>query len=445
MSPPQKKAPVETDPRRARWEFVTLATMYVCYAAFMLCRNTVVAASPAMIQDPSLGLDIEKFGRLMSLHSLGAIAGKLVTGVGADLIGGRKLLLITLFLTAASTAVFGMVSSVFFFGGLIFFGQFFKAGGWPAMSKIIGNWYPRRKYGRVWSTISTSSRVGTIVAGVVLGALLTWISWRAVFLVSAVVAVVVVFVGYVYLKDRPEDVGISPLVNEDTPTAREPHHLAGTTLFQACRVFALSARVWLICFGIALLTVLMDFFNFIPIYLSETAGIEPGHAAMVGSAFPTGMFLALIASWIFYDRLSKRQLVWAVGGLLGLSCLSVLFLWGLPSLPLTASLKLLAAALSIFVFGFSISPGYYIPMSVFSISFGGRHCGFLIALIDVFGYTGAFVFNFFGGSIAQHYGWSLFLSLLLMVAVLALVTLTAFLYLEHKFEKNQSARQRSTI
>ncbi len=435
-----KNVTVGTDPRRARWEFVTLAAMCVCYAAFMLCRNTVVAASPAMIQDSTLGLDKEKFGQLMSWHSLGAIAGKLVTGVGADLIGGRRLFLITLVLTAASTATFGMVSSVFFFGGLNFLGQFFKAGGWPAMAKIIGKWFSNRKHGRVWSIISISSRAGTIAAGVVLGALLTWFSWRVVFFVSAGVALAVVFVSYVWLKDSPEDVGLSPLVNEDAPTAQEPHFLDGTTLLQACLVFALSARVWLICFGLAFLTALMDFFNFIPLYLNETAGIEPGQAAMAGSAFPTGMLVALIASAVFYDRLSKRQLVWAVGGLLGLSCLSVLFLWSLPSLSLAASLRLPAAMISIFVFGFSISPAYYVPMSVFSIAFGGRHSGFLIALIDVFGYAGAFVFNFFGGSIAQHHGWPVFLGLLLTVAVLALVTLTMFLHLEHKFEKKQNVR-----
>ena len=187
-----------TDSRRAGWNFVTIATMYVCYAAFMLCRNTVVVASPAMIQDPSLGLNKEKFGRLMSWHSLGAIAGKLMTGVVADRIGGRRLFLLTLFLTAASTAVFGMISSVFFFGGLNLLGQFFKAGGCPAMAKIIGKWYPSRKYCRVWSVISTSSRVGTIVAGVALGVLLTWISWRAVFIVSAGMAAMIVFIGYVW-------------------------------------------------------------------------------------------------------------------------------------------------------------------------------------------------------------------------------------------------------
>ena len=445
MSTTPSERTVGTDPGRARWELATLATMYVCYAAFMLCRNTVVAASPAMIQDPSLGLDKEKFGRLMSWHSLGSIAGKLVTGVGADRIGGRRLFLLTLFLTAISTALFGMVSSVFFFGGLNFLGQFFKAGGWPAMAKIIGEWYPSRKHGRVWSIISTSSRVGTIAAGVVLGALLIWISWRAVFIVSAGIAAAIVFVGYVWLNDSPEDVGISPLSNEGATSVKRPHFLDGTTLYHACAVFARSARVWLICFGLALLTALMDFFNFIPLYLSETVGIEPGQASMAGSAFPAGMFVALIVSGVFYDRLSKRQLVWAVGGLLGLSCFSVLFLWGLPSLSVAASLRLPAAMLSIFAFGFSISPAYYIPMSVFSIAFGGKHSGFLIALIDMFGYTGAFAFNFFAGSIAQHYGWPTFLGFLLTVAVLSLVTLTAFLHLDHRSEKKQIARRPAVL
>ena len=192
--------------------------------------------------------------------------------------------------------------------------------------------------------------------------------------------------------------------------------------------------MWLICLGLAFLTILMDFINWIPIYLSETLDLAPGQAAMAGSAFPAGMFLALIAAGAFYDRLSKRQLVWTLGSLLGLSCLSVLFLWCLPSLSLATSLKLPAAMASIFSFGFSISPAYYIPMSIFSIAFGGKHSGFLIALIDVFGYSGALVFNYFGGSIAQVYGWPVFLSLLLVVTLLALVTMTAFLHLDRKSE-----------
>ena len=116
--------------------------MYLGYVGFMLCRNTLIASSVTMINDPNLQMDKESYGRLMSYHHAGAIAGKCVTGIAADAIGGRRMFLAMLGLTAAATAAFGAVSSNLMFGVSNFFGQFFKAGGWPSMAKIIGNWYP---------------------------------------------------------------------------------------------------------------------------------------------------------------------------------------------------------------------------------------------------------------------------------------------------------------
>lgn len=158
--------------KRLHWELITALMMFAGYAALMLCRTTLIAASPTMVLDPKLGLDKAKYGRLMSWHSAGAIAGKLALGVGADKLGGRSMFLIAILFTAISTAAFGMTSGFLLFAVLNFFGQFFKSGGWPAMAKIIGDWYSRSKHGRVWSFISTSSRVGTISAGLLIGALL---------------------------------------------------------------------------------------------------------------------------------------------------------------------------------------------------------------------------------------------------------------------------------
>ena len=173
---------------RKRWNLIILVTMYTGYVAFMLCRNTLIAASPAMIEDPTLGLDKETYGQLMSWHSAGAIVGKLVTGLGADLIGGRKTFLLALLLTAASNVAFGLVSSLSLFKLFNFSEQFCKAGGWPAMTKIVGHWYSPKAHGRVWSIISTSSRVGTMLALFVIGALLGVASWRMAFFLTAAIS-----------------------------------------------------------------------------------------------------------------------------------------------------------------------------------------------------------------------------------------------------------------
>lgn len=56
--------------KRLHWELITALMMFAGYAALMLCRTTLIAASPTMILDPKLGLDKAKYGRLMSWHSV---------------------------------------------------------------------------------------------------------------------------------------------------------------------------------------------------------------------------------------------------------------------------------------------------------------------------------------------------------------------------------------
>jgi hypothetical protein len=48
----------------------------------------------------------------------------------------------------------------------------------------------------------------------------------------------------------------------------------------------------------------------------------------------------------------------------------------------------------------------------------------------VLGYLGSLIFNFFGGQIAQDHGWPVFLTMLLAINVLALLTMGGFLRLD---------------
>ena len=160
-----------------RFQLLVLTSMYIGYAALMLCRNTLVACSVQIVEDPTLDIDKESFGHLMAWHSAGAILGKLVTGPGADLLGGRRMFLLALSLTAIANVGFAFSSSFFLFAAFNFFGQAAKAGGWPAMAQLVRSWFPTTRYGQVWSVIATSSRVGAIVAGLLFGYLLTWMQW----------------------------------------------------------------------------------------------------------------------------------------------------------------------------------------------------------------------------------------------------------------------------
>ena len=439
---------------RTQKQITIMLAMYVGYASLMVCRNTLIASSAAIVEDPTLSLDKESFGHLMSWHSAGAIVGKLITGPGADLLGGRKMFLLALGFTGAANIGFAFCTSFIGFAIFNFFGQFAKAGGWPAMTKIVRAWYPESKYGSVWSVISTSSRVGTIAAVLMLGYLLDYMSWRAVFIASAILIGGVTAWLYFSLHDEPEgapdgddnseshlshgNIVRSEIANDEHPHTmgtESQHPLDKHNLLAACGYFLRSGQCWAICAGIVFLTVMMDFLNFIPIYLSESLELNPSVASMTGTSFPIGMFVALIVSGFFYDRFSKRQLSVCLTTLLliGVSC--VLCLWGMDLAPKAYRVPLSIGCL--FLLGFSISPAYYVPMSVFSVSFGGRHSGFLVSFIDIFGYAGALVFNFFSGSIAEHYGWDTFLGGLTLISLLAMISMSTFLYLDQRSTANR--------
>ena len=213
----------------------------------------------------------------------------------------------------------------------------------------------------------------------------------------------------------------------------EDHPLSKTEARAAITVFLSNPRFWLISLGVSSLAVLFEFQVFIPIYLSETFSLIPAQAGMASSAFPLGCLVAVFSGGFIYDKLSKKNIVYTMSAslLVAVCCLLGLRLLGVYDLGATLELAMTIGL--IFVFGFAISPAYYIPMSVFSIGFGGRHCGLLVGLIDAFAYFGAMMFDFIGGVVAnKEGGWQDFILILIVTSILATIIMTTFLYLDYR-------------
>ena len=91
-------------------------------------------------------------------------------------------------------------------------------------------------------------------------------------------------------------------------------------------------------------------------------------------------------------------------------------------------------------YGLAIAPCYYIPMSVFSVDFGGTRCGVLVGIIDAAGYLAAMAFDFLGGAVADKVdGWHQFLEILLSVSILGSVALPLFLLCDYRAQKKLSS------
>ena len=197
-------------------------------------------------------------------------------------------------------------------------------------------------------------------------------------------------------------------------------------------MFIKSPRFWLISLGISSLAVLFEFQVFIPIYLSQTFSLAPAQAGMASAAFPLGCLVAVFSAGFIYDRLSSKKVIFVFGATLVVAILCLLSLYFLGTIEWNANLELVLTIVLIFLFGLAISPSYYIPMSVFSINFGGKHCGLLVGLIDALAYFGAMIFDFVGGEVAnKDGGWQDFILILIVTSVISTVIMVSFLYLEY--------------
>jgi sugar phosphate permease len=389
-----------------------------------------------MLADPALSLDIASFGAILGWGTAGNLTGKLTTGVLADKLGGSRVFIWAVGIAAVTTFIFGSLTSNIAFFALYFLTVFAKSAGWPAMANIIRVGFVQAKHGRVWGFIATSSRISSVVTTILVSSLLFIMSWRGLFYIAGALALVSVFILPRYLKNSWQGIGVRTAnletSNESLANLVEDHPLSKTESRAAIGVFIRNPRFWLISLGVSSLAVLFEFQVFIPIFLSETFSLQPAQAGLASSAFPLGCLVAVFGGGFVYDKLSKKNIIYAMGASLAIAVLCLLGLRLLGEVDFGNGLELILTISLIFVFGFAISPAYYIPMSVFSIGFGGKHCGLLVGLIDAFAYFGAMMFDFIGGAVAnKEGGWEDFILILIVTSIAAAIIMTTFLYLDY--------------
>jgi len=416
------------DPHRLRQQVVVIAAMYVGYAMFMVLRMIPSVAGTAIVEDGSLRIDLEVWGKILAIGNVGAVLGKLICGYAADRFGGKLTFTVGLLMASIFVGIFGFVSDVWLFQAAFFVALMAKSAGWPSMARIIRNWFRPDQYGRVWGILSTSSRVGTMAAMFGLGSLLAWMSWRGMLWIAAGLGIVAAIAFALLLKERPKtSIAASHENGHETGTPQsKPHPFDGTTFFEFIPRLAGSVQFWLIAASLMGLGILWDFLLMVPLFLQSTLHLSDADASRAASAFPFGSLISVLIGGYVFDKLNRRTTAWVMGFLLTIATGCLLTFLTMPELGLS-SISLLCLSLGLlFVFGLCVSPCYYIPMSVFSIEFGGPHSGFLIALLDALSFVATAIFYYRGGGIAKQ-SWSLFLTVLVAISIWSAVMTFLFM------------------
>ena len=190
-----------TSATRVRYRVVALATGLgmITY----LDRACIATLAPGIIRD--LGLTTVKMGYVFTVFQLAYALFEIPTAWWADRRGTRSVLSrIVLWwsgLTAATAAAFNypvLLAVRFLFG-------MGEAGAWPCVARTFSRWIPARERGRVQGIFFAGAHlVGGLTPSLVLF-LLTFMSWRAIFVSFGAVGLVWVAIWHTWFRNDPSE------------------------------------------------------------------------------------------------------------------------------------------------------------------------------------------------------------------------------------------------
>jgi OPA family glycerol-3-phosphate transporter-like MFS transporter len=417
--------------RLRRWQAVTVVTLFAGYAGYYVCRSVLPVASTGMMNDPGSGIDELGYGRLVAVGIYLYALGKLVTGVGAEYVGGRAAFLLGMALSVALVAGFGLAAGAGLMLVLWGANRFVQSAGWVAVVKIAGRWFTPARLATVMGVLALSYLFGDALARFYLGAFVkAGVGWRELFLVAAGTVAAVALVSLFTLKGSPRDVGLP----EPPPPARNVFGAGDrghgrVPLGRLLGPLFASRMFWLVCAMNMGLTAIRETFNFwTPRYLEKGVGLSADDVGMLSGLFPLcGAVASLAAGW-YADRLGGR-----FGRLIvPLLALTAGVLWAFANLDLrdrpALALGLISAAALCMMGPYTFCSG------VLALNLGGRRAGGASAgIIDATGYLcGAVVSGELAPGLVKRHGFAPLLDVLFWLGAGTLAVGVAYWFFEER-------------
>ncbi len=307
---------------RARW--VIWSVMAAAYMVVFFHRLAAGVVRNDLVRD--FGLSASAFGSLAAMYFYAYMAMQVPVGMLADTLGARATVTAGMVLAGAGSALFGLAPTPF----LLFVGRFLVGIGvstvFVSILKIQSQWFREREFATMSGVTALVGNLGGVLAQAPLAMAVAVFTWRTTFLGIGIFSVLLAFLCWTFIRNRPQDRGWPPLneaqVGVVPPRAAEL--LAGlkgvVSRWQTWPGFVLSgcASGLYLAFSGAWGTS----------FLKDVYGMERMAASgIVAYSVYGGMAGCFLAGWIS-DRIGRRRPPLLLLSTAFCACWAALVFWG---------------------------------------------------------------------------------------------------------------------
>lgn len=335
--------------RSAQWR-VLLATMF-CYLFFYTGRQTFGFAIPGIQQE--LGLSKSSLGWASAMLLWSYAIGQSINGNLGDKFGGRRLMSLG---AICSCGLNWVVSFGTGFASLTVpwaINGYAQSMGWAPGSRVLSSWWSQAERGKVYGAYVFAAGMASVLAFTTSTLILELeLSWRWIFRLPVLLLLVGGITYYVLVRDRPEDLGFPPLIDEDHSIdssdkqpvdAKDDHRISDESSWQRYQFVLSHPRFLIASLAIGFQSMARyGLLIWVPVhFLGEDW--KNSETKWVSLALPIGMALGAICSGWLSDRVfqSNRSRVISLFLFLAAGCSLSMYLlprdhWlGIPMLLLT--------------------------------------------------------------------------------------------------------------
>jgi OPA family glycerol-3-phosphate transporter-like MFS transporter len=282
------------DFRRAQWR--TLFLIMFCYLFFYTGRQNFGFAARGM--QAEMGLSATSLGFFNAALLTGYGAGQVINGNLGDIFGARRMVTIGAYLSVALNWIVSYAPG--FNWALVFWGAngVVQSCAWPAMTRTIVNWWPRRERGKALGMYLLAAGCSSALTFVVCILVIRSLDWRWIFRLPVLLMLVGGAVFGIFARNSPEDDGFSSL---------PPESHDGSSAVESSR-----ERYWQVLrnrpFQLACLSIGCEsiarygLINWVPMHFLGTAWRENTAGLWITIALPFGMAAGALTAGLVADR-----------------------------------------------------------------------------------------------------------------------------------------------
>jgi OPA family glycerol-3-phosphate transporter-like MFS transporter len=209
-------------PAMRTWRMRVFVSTWLCYAGFYFCRRPFSIAKAAI--GTELHWQATDLAAVYAAYLVAYTVGQFASSAIGPRLGPRNMLLGGMALSIACSVAFGFTDSLWWFIALMSVNGLAQATGWSNTVGTMANWFRREERGTVMGIWATNFQVGGVASAGLAAWMLPHLGFRFAFWSGAAVLAGVAAVVYFWQRNKPEDVGLPALIDDQEPTvsADEP-------------------------------------------------------------------------------------------------------------------------------------------------------------------------------------------------------------------------------